>query len=68
MLILSLYAWLVVLPAAHAAREATRQGPVAPGSANAQSFARLHRLSTILNGLVMLAGVAVVVLQTARRP
>jgi hypothetical protein len=68
MLMLSLYAWLVVLPAAHAAREAMRPPALDAGSANAQSFARLHRLSAILNGLVMLGGVAVVVLHAARRP
>jgi len=33
----------------------------------AASFARLHRLSTILNGLVMLAGLIFVILEGARR-
>jgi hypothetical protein len=68
MLALSLYAWLAVLPAAHAAREAMRRAPADPASADARSFARLHRLSAILNGLAMLAGVAVVALHVGRRP
>ena len=59
MLATTLYAWLVVLPAAHAAREALRPGPAVPGavSTEALAFARLHRLSGLLNGAVMLAGV-----------
>lgn len=59
MLATTLYAWLVVLPAAHAAREAMRQVPAVPGavSSEALAFARLHRLSGLLNGAVMLAGV-----------
>ena len=71
MLALTLYAWLVVLPAAQAAREAMRHassGGGVAGTADALSFSRLHRLSTILNGTVMLAGVAFVVIETARRP
>ncbi len=59
MLATTLYAWLVVLPAAHAAREALRQSATVPGavSTEALAFARLHRLSGLLNGAVMLAGV-----------
>jgi uncharacterized membrane protein len=59
MVITTLYAWLVVLPAAHAAREALRQSAPAPGvvSTEALAFARLHRLSGLLNGAAMLAGV-----------
>jgi Domain of unknown function (DUF4149) len=59
MLASTLYAWLVVLPAAHAAREALRLASPAPGaiSTEAVAFARLHRLSSILNGVSMLAGV-----------
>ena len=68
MLVLTLYAWLAVLPAAHAAREAMRRGAPGADPADALSFSRLHRLSTILNGTVMLAGVAFVVLEAARRP
>ncbi len=68
MVALTLYAWLAVLPAAQAAREAMRQAPAGPGPAEAQGFARLHRLSTILNGAVMLAGLAFLALQAARRP
>jgi uncharacterized membrane protein len=58
MLASTLYAWLVVLPAAHTAREAMRQSAPAPGavSTEAAAFARLHRLSTWLNGATMLAG------------
>jgi uncharacterized membrane protein len=61
MLATTLYAWLVVLPAAHAAREALRQSAPAPGavSTEALAFARLHRLSGLLNGVAMLAGVLV---------
>jgi hypothetical protein len=59
MLATTLYAWLVVLPAAHAAREALRQSGPALGalSTEALAFARLHRLSGLLNGAAMLAGV-----------
>jgi len=65
MVALTLYAWLAVLPAAQAAREAMRQTSAGPAGAG---FARLHRLSTMLNGAVMLAGLAFLVLQAARRP
>lgn len=59
MLATTLYAWLVVLPAAHGAREALRQTTPIPGvvSMEALAFARLHRLSGLLNGVTMLAGV-----------
>jgi hypothetical protein len=60
---LTLYAWLAVLPAAHVAREGIRREP-----AQAQRFARLHRLSTALNGAVMLAGLVFLVVQAGRRP
>jgi len=63
MVILTLYAWLAVLPAAQAAREEMRREPV-----QAQRFARLHRLSTALNGAVMLAGLAFLALQAGHRP
>jgi hypothetical protein len=58
MLAATLYAWLVVLPAAHAAREALRESGAVPGgiSTEALAFARLHRLSTLLNGGAMIAG------------
>jgi hypothetical protein len=58
MLATTLYAWRVVLPAAHSAREALRQSAPGPGtvSSEALAFARLHRLSGILNGTAMLAG------------
>jgi uncharacterized membrane protein len=58
MLAATLYAWLVVLPAAHAARAA---------SAEAMAFARLHRLSGILNGVTMLAGALCLVVLGVRR-
>lgn len=68
MLALTLYAWLAVLPAAQAAKQAMRLAPSGAGEVEALSFSRLHRLSTILNGAVMLAGMAFVVLDVARRP
>jgi uncharacterized membrane protein len=69
MLAATLYAWLVVLPATHAAREALRQSASAPGaiSTEAQAFARLHRLSGVLNGTAMLAGVLVLATVGLRR-
>jgi uncharacterized membrane protein len=68
MLALTLYAWLAVLPAAQAAKQAMRLASSGAGEVEALSFSRLHRLSTILNGVVMLAGMAFVVLDVARRP
>ena len=68
MLAFTLYAWLVVLPAAHAASEAMRSCRPAAGGVEAPGFSRLHRLSTILNGAVTLAGAAFVALEVARRP
>jgi hypothetical protein len=65
MLALTLYAGAVVLPAAHAAREAMRQVGMDP--AVAAGFARLHRLSGILNAIVMVSGVLVLVIEMARR-
>jgi hypothetical protein len=65
MLALTLYAGAVVLPAAHAAREAAREAGTNPPAAAA--FARLHRLSGILNAIVMLSGVAVLVAEMAKR-
>src|SRR5262245_36984705 len=69
MLATALYAWLAVLPAAHAAREAARQAAPAGGAASveAMAFARLHRLSGILNGVTMLAGVLFLVVLGVRR-
>jgi uncharacterized membrane protein len=64
MLALTLYAWIVVLPAAHAARSMRGDGP---GTQEAARFARLHRLSSALNGVVMLAGIALVVTEVTRR-
>ena len=65
MLASTLYAGAVVLPAAHAAREAIREADANPSAAAA--FARLHRLSGILNAVVMLSGVVVLVVEMARR-
>lgn len=65
MLGVTLYAWLAVLPAAHAAREAMRQP--GPAAAEALAFGRLHRLSTVLNGVAMLAGAGAVALMIGRR-
>ena len=66
-LLLTLYAWTVVLPAAQAAREAVRQAGAA-GSIEALRFARLHRVSGVLNGVVMIAGVVLLVTEAVRRP
>jgi uncharacterized membrane protein len=54
----TLYAWRVVLPAAHAARETLRQAAPAAGAVSTEglAFTRLHRLSSLLNGVSMLAG------------
>ena len=65
MLALTLYAGAVVLPAAHAAREAIRQAGMDPSAA--AGFARLHRLSGILNAIVMVSGVLVLVVEMGRR-
>lgn len=66
MLALTVYAWLVILPAAHAARDAMHGA--GPTSQEALRFARLHRLSGVLNGAVMLAGVVVLVMEVTRQP
>jgi uncharacterized membrane protein len=68
MLGLTLYAWLVVLPAAHAAREGMHRADGGQVSPEATRFATLHRLSSALNGVVMLAGVVVLVMEATRRP
>ena len=65
MLALTLYAGAVVLPAAHAAREALRQAGMDPAAA--AGFARLHRLSAVLNVVVMVSGLVVLVIETLRR-
>ncbi len=65
MLALTLYAGAVVLPAAHAAREAMRSAGADPAAA--AGFAQLHRLSGILNVIVMASGILVLVLETVRR-
>ena len=65
MLALTFYAGAVVLPAAHAAREAMRQAGIDPAAA--AGFARLHRLSGILNAVVMVSGVLLLVIELSRR-
>jgi len=67
MLGLTLYAWMVILPAAHAARQAARQVGAA-ASAETGRFARLHRISSLLNGLVMIAGAMLLVTEVVRKP
>jgi putative copper export protein len=68
MLALTLYAWLVVLPAAHAAREDMRRPEAGQASPAALRFARLHRLSSVLNAVVLLAGVAALATEVTRQP
>jgi len=53
------------LPAAHTAREAARGAGADPAAA--AGFARLHRLSGILNVIVMASGILVLVMETVRR-
>ena len=69
MLASTLYAWLVVLPAAHAAREALHQTGAATGAVSIESlaFTRLHRLSSVLNGVSLLAGILGLVVVGLRR-
>lgn len=69
MLASTLYAWLVVLPAAHAAREALHQTGAATGAVSIESlaFTRLHRLSSVLNGVSLLAGILGLVAVGLRR-
>ena len=69
MLASTLYAWLVVLPAAHAAREALHRTSAATGAVSTESvaFTRLHRLSSVLNGVSLLAGILGLVAVGLRR-
>ncbi len=68
MLGLSLYAIWILLPASESARAAMRAAGVATGSAapEARAFARLHRTSVLLNGVTLLAGLALVCLEAVR--
>jgi len=68
MLALTIYAWAVVLPAAHAAREALRASGGSGTVTEAVRFARLHRLSGMLNVAVMAAGIVFLVMEVTRRP
>lgn len=67
MLALTAYTLAALLPAMETARHAIRAGGADPARAlpEAQAFARLHRLSVILNGLTLLAGLAVLALEAA---
>jgi Domain of unknown function (DUF4149) len=64
MLTLTLFAGAVVLPAAHAAREAMRATGADPAAA--ASFSRLHRLSSVLNVVVMLAALGTLIMEAVR--
>jgi uncharacterized membrane protein len=68
MLGLTLYAIWVLLPASETARAAMRAAGAAPGSAapEGRAFARLHRTSVFLNGVTLLAGLALVCLEAFR--
>jgi uncharacterized membrane protein len=68
MLGLTLYAILVLEPEIQSARLTLRSAGIAPGSGapEAQAFARLHRISVILNGVTLLAGLAVIGLEAVR--
>jgi uncharacterized membrane protein len=68
MLAATLYALVVVLPAAEAARAAMRQGGTDAASPESIRFARLHRVSGALNVVVMAAGVAFLAVEVMRRP
>ena len=67
MLALTLYARVVVLPAAEAARAAMRQVGGGHGSAETLRFAKLHRISGALNVVVMAAGVDFLAVEVMRR-
>ena len=68
MLGLTLYAIWVLLPASETARAAMRAAGVAATSAapEARAFSRLHRVSVILNGVTLLAGLVLVCLEAVR--
>lgn len=68
MLILTSYALLVLLPQSEAARAAMRAAGALRGSAapEALAFARLHRWAVVLNGLTLLAGLALVLVEAVR--
>jgi hypothetical protein len=70
MLAVTLYSWLVVLPAAHAAREAMWAAGSHFGerSPEALAFGRLHGLSIGLNLLAMVAGAVLLISEALRRP
>ncbi len=68
MLGLTLYAMLVLEPQIQSTRLALRSAGIVPGSGapEAQAFARLHRISVILNGVTLLAGLALICLEAVR--
>jgi len=68
MLGLTLYAMLVLEPQIQSTRLALRSAGIVPGSGapEAQAFAGLHRISVILNGVTLLAGLALICLEAVR--
>lgn len=68
MLVLTGYALVFLLPAIETARVAMQAAGAESGSAapEAQAFAWLHRLSVTLNGVTLLAGLALVCLEAVR--
>lgn len=68
MLALTVYALAVLLPESEAARAAMRAAGVTAqsGAPEARAFARLHRAAVVLNGVTLLAGLAVVSLEAVR--
>lgn len=68
MLALTFYAILILEPQIQQTRLALRAAGIAPGSGapEAHAFTRLHRLSVILNGVTLLAGLALIGLEAFR--
>jgi uncharacterized membrane protein len=68
MLALTAWSLVVVLPEAQAARVAlaAARGRGEPGSEEGSRFARAHRLSGALNGVVIVTGLVVIVAEAAR--
>lgn len=68
MLALTFYAILILEPQIQETRLALRSAGIAPGSGvpETQAFARLHTISVILNGVTLLAGLALICLEAVR--
>ena len=68
MLGLTFYVMLVLEPQIQRTRLALSSAGIAPGSAapEAHAFARLHRVSVILNGVTLLAGLALICVEAIR--